>query len=160
MQKMILVDWNSCTGCRFCESVCAAKHESACNPSRARIKVIRSEMDGFVAPTLCQQCVDAPCMKTCLVRALSREQEGLGRVVLDYDLCIGCKMCVAVCPFGAMKFDNVKKRVIKCDLCDGEPACVRACSTDALRFVDATEANVIKKRKIAEKLCEETKRFV
>ena len=160
MQKMILVDYDKCTGCRYCETACAAQHEGVCNPYRARIKVMRSEMEAFVAPMLCQQCKDAPCVRICPVQALSHDDDGLGRVSVDYDLCIVCKMCVTVCPFGAMKFDEGKMRVIKCDFCDGDPACVKACSTDALMFVDATEADIMKKMEIAEKFSEMARRFL
>jgi Fe-S-cluster-containing dehydrogenase component len=53
----------------------------------------------------------------------------------------------------------MKKRVIKCDFCDGDPMCVKACSTDALLFVDAAEADLVKKAEVAEKLSEDAKRF-
>ena len=159
MQKMILVDYSKCSGCRYCETACSARNEGVCNPYRSRIKVMRSEMEGFVAPMLCQQCIDAPCARVCPVRALSRDNNGLGLVRLDYDLCIGCKMCMVACPFGAMKFDEQKMRLIKCDFCDGDPACVKACSTDALLFVDATEADAQKRSEIAEDYSEVEKRF-
>jgi Fe-S-cluster-containing hydrogenase component 2 len=159
MEKMILVNSDKCTGCRYCETVCAVQHEGLCNPSLARIKVMRSEMDGFVAPSLCRQCVDAPCVRVCPVLALSRDDDGLGSVKVDYDLCIGCKMCIVACPFGDMKFHEMKKKVIKCDFCEGDPMCVKACSTDALLFVDATEADLVKKAEAAEKLFEDARRF-
>ena len=160
MQKMIFVDYDKCTGCRYCETACAAQHEGVCNPSRARIKVMRSEMEAFVAPLLCQQCLDAPCVRVCPAKALFRDDNGYGSVGVDYDLCIGCKMCIVACPFGAMKFDAVKMRVIKCDFCDGDPACVKACSTDALMFMDATEADMVKKAEKDEEFADTGKRFI
>jgi carbon-monoxide dehydrogenase iron sulfur subunit len=159
LQKTIVVDYSRCTGCRYCETACSAQHEGEVNPSLARIKVVRSEMDGLMAPTLCQQCVDAPCVTICPVLALSREDDGLGRVVVDYGLCIGCKMCVVACPFGDMKYDDRRKRVIKCDLCDGEPACVKVCSTDAILFVDASDVNLAKKHNMVLKLSEFARRY-
>lgn len=159
MEKMILVDYEKCTGCRYCETVCTVQHEGLCNPSLARIKVMKSEMSGFVAPTLCRQCEDAPCVKMCPVRALSRVEDGLGRVSVNYDVCIGCKTCIVACPFGDMKFHATRRRVIKCDLCDGDPVCVKACSTDALRYVDASEADRVKKMEVAEKFSGDASRF-
>jgi Fe-S-cluster-containing hydrogenase component 2 len=94
----------------------------------------------------------------CPVKALSRDEE-LGRVVIDYDVCIGCKFCIVVCPFGGMGFDAMAKRVIKCDLCDGDPNCVKACSTDALQFVDVSTVSIMKKRKAAARIEELIKRF-
>jgi carbon-monoxide dehydrogenase iron sulfur subunit len=98
----------------------------------------------------CQQCLTAPCQTVCPVKAISRD-ESLNRVVIDYDVCIGCRMCVAVCPFGAMGFDPLAKKVIKCDFCDGDPQCVRFCEAGALQYVDADEVSNIKKLAAADK---------
>ena len=151
MQKMLLVDHEKCTGCRTCETVCSAMHEGASNPVRSRIHVVKWEWDGFMMPFMCQQCQDAPCIAVCPTKALSRDEE-LGRVVVDYDKCIGCKFCITACPFGGIGFDSVGEKVIKCDFCDGDPVCVRFCSTQAIQFVDTSEASLIKKREAAESL--------
>ena len=158
MAKMLLIDHEKCTGCRFCETACARAKESVANPARARISVVKWEMEGSAIPMVCQQCQDAPCVTVCPVKSLSRDED-LGRVVIDYDLCIGCKFCVAVCPFGGMGIDTVAKRVVKCDLCDGDPACVKFCSTEALQFVDASTVNIVKKREAAGRVEELIKRF-
>jgi Fe-S-cluster-containing hydrogenase component 2 len=64
---------------------------------------------------------------------------------------------VAVCPFGAMSFDAVGKKVIKCDLCDGEPACVSFCDMKALDYVDAHRAGASKKRDAARRFADAQK---
>ena len=61
---------------------------------------------------------------------------------------------MAVCPFGAMNFDNESRRVIKCDLCDGDPLCAKLCSYGALLYIDASEQSTVKKRETADKLRE------
>ena len=124
MQKMLLVDQEKCTGCRTCEAVCSAKHEGASNPSRSRIQVVKWEWEGFMMPFMCQQCNDAPCVNACPVKALGRN-ETLGQVDVDYDRCIGCKLCIAVCPFGGMGYDPIDNKVIKCDFCGVESEAVR-----------------------------------
>jgi Fe-S-cluster-containing hydrogenase component 2 len=141
----LVVDHEKCTGCRLCEIVCSVKHTGASNPSRSRIHVIKWPMEGLELPMLCQQCEDAPCIAVCPRDALSRD-DALGRVVLNDDLCIGCKLCVTACPFGGMGIDAVARRVVKCDLCDGDPACVRFCDPGALQFVPASEVSLRKKR--------------
>jgi len=153
MQKVILVDQDKCTGCRLCEMVCSVKHEGVSNPSRSRISIIKWFMEGFFMPMVCQQCMEAPCVAVCPKDALSRD-EVLETVKLDYDLCIGCKMCVTACPFGGMGIDTVANKVIKCDLCDGDPQCVRFCFPGALQFVEANAVNLRKKREAATKLAE------
>jgi carbon-monoxide dehydrogenase iron sulfur subunit len=153
MQKVILVDQDKCTGCRLCEMVCSVKHEGVSNPSRARISIVKWFQEGFFMPMVCQQCMEAPCVAVCPKDALSRDEE-LGTVKLDYDLCIGCKMCVTACPFGGMGIDTATNRVIKCDLCDGDPQCVRFCFPGALQFVEANAVNLRKKREAATKLAD------
>jgi carbon-monoxide dehydrogenase iron sulfur subunit len=153
MEKILVVDHEKCTGCRLCEMVCSVEHARVNNPSRSRIHVIKWQWEGFELPMLCQQCEEAPCVAVCPKDALSHDSS-LGRVVLDYDLCIGCKMCVTACPFGGMGIDIVARQVIKCDLCDGNPACARFCDPGALQFVPANSANLKKKREAGQRLSE------
>ncbi len=159
MASMLLVDHEKCTGCRSCELACAVAKEGVANPARGRITAVRWEGEGIMFPMICQQCQEAPCIAACPVKALSRD-ETLGRVALDYDVCIGCKFCVAVCPFGAMGVDTVAKKVFKCDLCDGDPACVRVCEPKAIQFVDASTANMMKRWEAADRVSELIRRYV
>jgi Fe-S-cluster-containing dehydrogenase component len=89
-------------------------------------------------------------MSVCPVKAISRDQE-LNRVLVDYDTCIGCRMCVAICPFGAMAYNAKTSKVMKCDFCDGDPQCVRFCETKAIRYADASEQNIQKQVAVADK---------
>ncbi len=150
MAKVLVIDYEKCTGCRICEQVCTVKHEGVVNPSRARVKVIKWESEGRYVPMSCQQCESAPCMSICPVKAISRD-ENLNRVMVDYDVCIGCRMCVAICPFGAMKFDTQAQKVIKCDFCDGDPQCARFCEVDAIQYLDAGAQNIVKQVAVADK---------
>jgi len=158
MQKMILVDQAKCTGCRLCELVCAVKNERVSNPARARIHIIKWDRDGFYLPMVCQQCEEAPCIAVCPVGALSIDEE-LNRVVVAYDKCIRCKLCVTACPFGSMGYDTIGKKVIKCEMCEGDPVCVRFCDPGAITYVDANTANLHKARSAGEKLQETLKKL-
>lgn len=153
MAKELMVNGEKCSGCRTCEMVCSAQHEKVINPYQSRIKVIKWEFEGEGFPTVCAQCEDAPCRTICPVRAISRDDE-LGRVAVDYDACIGCRMCVAACPFGVVHFDSINRRVIKCDLCDGEPLCVKFCPYEALEYVEVSEIGTDKRRASARQLLE------
>jgi carbon-monoxide dehydrogenase iron sulfur subunit len=68
------------------------------------------EAKGLYVPMSCQQCQDAPCLNICPVKAISKDDK-LGRVMVDYDVCIGCRSCVAICPFGAMSYNAIDKMV-------------------------------------------------
>jgi len=149
--KVLMINYEKCTGCRLCELVCSVRHEGVSNPSRSRIKVVKWEADGLYIPMSCQQCEDAPCLNVCPVKAISRD-EALSRVMVDYDVCIGCRSCVAVCPFGAMHFDVIDRKVAKCDLCDGDPQCVKFCEVKAVEYVDADRESAFIKRDAAQRL--------
>ena len=108
--KALMINDEKCTGCRLCELVCSVMHDGISNPSRSRIKVIKWEAEGLYIPMSCQQCQDAPCMNVCPVKAISRDED-LARVIVDYDVCIGCRACVSACPFGAMSFNVIDKNI-------------------------------------------------
>jgi len=150
MQKMLIIDHEKCTGCRLCELVCSVYHDGVSNRTRSRIHIIKFHNQGIFFPMVCQQCQDAACMAICPKDAIYRDEE-LGRVMINYDLCIGCKMCVAACPFGGMGI-NKDGTVIKCDLCDGDPQCVRFCDMKAVDYVEASTVNLRKKREAVENL--------
>jgi carbon-monoxide dehydrogenase iron sulfur subunit len=108
------------------------------------------EWEGKYIPVTCQQCESAPCMAICPVKAISRDQN-LNRVLVNYDKCIGCRMCVTACPFGAMSFNGLTQKVMKCDFCDGDPQCVRFCETKAIRYAEPIEQSLDKQVAIADK---------
>jgi len=151
----IVVDVEKCTGCRCCELACSLRNYGECNPTRARIYVVRSQLDGVITtiPITCQQCEDPLCVAMCPSGALSRSAE-THAVVVDVDKCLGCRTCVEVCPFGAPSVDPRTGKAEKCDLCDGDPVCVKVCSQQALSFVSAEEESQHRKRSGVEKYLE------
>ena len=151
MEKVLMINYQKCTGCRLCELVCSVMHHGVSIPARSRIKVMKWESEGLYIPISCQQCEDAPCINVCPVKALSRDED-IGFVKVDYEVCIGCRSCVAVCPFGAMNYNIIDKKVFKCDLCGGKPECVRFCEEKAVDYVAADRLSIFKKKDAAERL--------
>jgi Fe-S-cluster-containing hydrogenase component 2 len=151
--KILIVDPDKCTGCRLCELVCSVKHNGVSNPSLSCIHIVKWDNDGFYLPMRCQHCEDAPCMAVCPRAAIYRDKE-LDRVLINQELCIGCKMCVSACPFGAMGYDADRGRVFKCDLCDGDPQCVRFCDMKAVDYVESKKVQYSRMRESAEKYSE------
>jgi electron transport protein HydN len=99
-------------------------------------------------PIQCHHCEDAPCVKSCLTKALERID---GVVVINKRRCIGCRNCSIACPFGAIEIiADAESTVYKCDLCLGEKeqACVSACPNKALRLVEPND-EILAKRKNA-----------
>ena len=100
-----------CMGCHACEVACKQEHELGVGPRLVR--VFERAPDFF--PIYCHHCANAPCKESCPVDAISKSEQGL--VLIDDDLCIGCKECMEACPFGAMQFDDDRETAAKCDLC-------------------------------------------
>ena len=126
-----------------------AKLQRGCSPSRARIHVAKWEAAGLYIPVVCLNCENPICETVCLMRAITRDKK-TGALVIDYDLCVGCRLCFLYCPFAGAGIDTSTGRILKCDLCDGDPICVRFCNSKALQYVKATRANMMKIRKAAE----------
>lgn len=162
-EKVLIHDATLCTGCMRCMTTCSTYNFGATSLSKSRIQIVRHEghaitrMDEedelIFQPMICQQCDKPRCMEMCPARAITRNPETKSMVV-NYDRCIGCRMCIAVCPFGAMRYDTVRRRVFKCELCEGDPQCVKFCPTGALQFLPKDVSNVVKIDSLARKLIE------
>jgi len=146
VEKIIFTFIERCVACKGCEIACAVEHSQAKNlfaaihetpPPRSRVKV--GSAGAYTYPARCQHCREAACIAACPMGAMTRNPT-TDAVFVDGDKCIGCWMCVTVCPFGGVSADPVGHKAQKCDLCPdrttqgGDPACVAACPTRALWF--------------------------
>ena len=136
MEKLLLFDVSKCTGCRTCELACSLIQTGVCNPASSRRRTIHFNEAILDVSMQCQQCDDPACMNICPAEAIYMD-DSTGAIIINYDKCIGCKMCSIACPFGAISVDPLTKRVVKCDLCSGDPACVKFCLTGAIEYVTA-----------------------
>jgi tetrathionate reductase subunit B len=91
-------------------------------------------------PVQCQHCDNPPCVKVCPTRASHKRKDGV--VLVDKDKCIGCKYCLASCPYNARYVNPLIPIVQKCYFCHHrvyaglEPACVEVCPGKARVFGD------------------------
>ncbi len=122
MPQTLIVDPARCTGCRSCETACSTFREGESNLFKCRIKVVRFPEEFFFYPLVCQQCETPLCAVPCPTAALKKDGR-TGLVEFIREKCVGCKMCLTACPFGAISL--VDGYPVKCDLCAGEPACTR-----------------------------------
>ena len=145
MQRALLIDPDTCTGCQQCEMACSYHHEGNFNPSKSRIRVFKFELEGRFVPYTCTQCDEAWCMHSCPVDAIFVNPK-TGAKEVSAEACVGCKVCTIACPFGTVNYNSETGKVDKCDLCGGDPDCVKACPTSALSFAYAEEAGMKKMR--------------
>ena len=154
MNKVLAVDYEKCTGCRNCETACSVFHVQACNPAKSAVRIVKWVGKGLNVPVVCQQCEDPACANICPVQAISRDAD-TGAMIVDGDLCVGCRMCMVACPFGAVTLDRDRRQAIKCDLCGGvEPWCVRFCEPGALTYKLPPAVSLDKKRVSGRRLVE------
>jgi carbon-monoxide dehydrogenase iron sulfur subunit len=162
--KTIICRIDRCMACHSCEIACALAHSGSQDLTealqqdpkpRSRVTVVAAGEHGL--PLQCRHCENAPCLMVCPTEAIHREGDR-GPVLIDEERCIGCKLCMTVCPFGVIDLAPGGKAVVKCDLCAKrtaaglEPACVAACLTKALQFVDIDEYNKNKRKAAAERI--------
>jgi Fe-S-cluster-containing dehydrogenase component len=175
------LDISRCIGCRRCVYACVEENNQSRDPQVQWIRVLQMDkehgvdfehadpyyqpdlvpQDGhFYVPVACQHCRNAPCTKVCPTGATWTEKDGI--VVIDYDWCIGCRCCMAACPYGARQFNwrqpsipdgelnpamhylgnrpRPRGVVEKCTFCIQRvragryPACVEVCPVGARKF--------------------------
>ena len=138
-----------CLACKACEMACAVS-KSRTNtlygalyeepPPVKRIHVRRTQYgasEPIIRPEHCLHCPSAPCLTSCKFKAIKRDAI-TKTIVIEDDLCKGCRLCAKACPFKVITMvqGQGKKRVaLKCTYCaehEEGPACVRSCPTNAL----------------------------
>ena len=139
-----VIDHSACIGCHACTTACKSENEVPLGVTRTYVKYV----DVGVFPqarrafqvTRCNQCDDAPCTTACPTRAMYRRPDGI--VDFDKSICIGCKACMAACPYDAIFINPEDHSAEKCNFCAHridvglEPACVVVCPTEAILVGD------------------------
>ena len=142
---MIVTDRARCSGCQRCEMMCTLKNDGAAQQSIARVRLWDNYNFGSGVDTndgiygncqftvqSCKQCADPQCAKYCPVHAISADEETGARVV-DEEVCIGCGMCSAACPWGMPQVNAQTGTSTKCVSCG---RCAEQCPNGAIKFID------------------------
>lgn len=144
-RNCIVVNLDRCTGCFGCEVACKMENGVALGERWSKVFTVGPvgeypDMTRYALPTMCQQCENAPCVSVCPTGASYRD--GNNVVLVDKEKCIGCKYCMAACPYQARIVQESTGVVEKCRFCweNGEPgnppACVGTCISGARVFGD------------------------
>ena len=170
MTKAIITDLNRCVGCLACSVACKAVNNVPIGSYWNKVvRVGPNPIPGgsgqypdvymYFLPISCQHCENPACLKVCPVGATYKDD--MGRVEIHYDKCIGCRICMAACPYNARVFNwseperdpnwnygdkdvpvRPKGVAEKCTLCKERtdrgdiPMCVRVCPGRARVYGD------------------------
>lgn len=179
------ISLDRCIGCQTCANACKMQNNVPMGMLWNRVLTEGCDvMDGAIGefpnltrtylPVACQHCENPACLRVCPTGATYKDDKG--RVEIDYDKCIGCRMCMAACPYNARVFNwndphrdpdfnygdkdvPVRSKGVaeKCTLCKertdrgDEPMCVRCCPTKARTFGDLDDSNSEISRLVREK---------
>jgi Fe-S-cluster-containing dehydrogenase component len=121
MKTYILeIDHEACWGCKTCEVACKQENRAAdgiklISVSEEGPEMIDGKLDFVFRVNLCRHCSEPPCADVCSEEAIVKRSDGM--VVMDYDLCTGCRLCIEACPYDVIEFDDEKDIAQKCNLC-------------------------------------------
>ena len=181
----MVINLDRCIGCHTCANACKMQNNVPMGMLWNRVITEGSDViDGAVGtypdltrtyiPLACQHCENPACQRVCPTGATYKDDQG--RVLVDYDKCIGCRMCMAACPYNARVFNwseplrdpdfnygdkdvpvRLKGVAEKCTMCKertdrgDEPMCVVCCPTRARTFGDLDDSDSEVSRLIREK---------
>jgi len=101
---------------------------------------------------VCKHCVQAGCLEVCPTGAIIRTE--FDTVVIQSDVCNGCRDCIGACPFGVIDINPASNTAQKCTLCYDrlqsglEPACSKACPTSSIQFGTIRELHQRAERRV------------
>ncbi|EAW6017940.1 dimethylsulfoxide reductase subunit B [Salmonella enterica] len=149
-QYGFFIDSSRCTGCKTCKLACKDYKDLTPDVSFRRIYeyaggdwqedngVWHQNVFAYYLSISCNHCEDPACTKVCPSGAMHKRDDGF--VVVNEEVCIGCRYCHMACPYGAPQYNAAKGHMTKCDGCydrvakGKKPICVESCPLRALDF--------------------------
>jgi Fe-S-cluster-containing dehydrogenase component len=167
---VMVIDLSRCKNLKKCQEACNHMHHVHDDQNWIKVYPMQDaeKTAPYWQPTTCMHCDEPPCVKVCPVDATYKRQDGI--VLIDSDRCIGCRFCMAACPYSTRVFNwgdpgvpkdvakqdynaetstpQKKGTVGKCDFCPDMtrmgmlPHCVSACPNGVFFFGDMNEDSV------------------
>jgi protein NrfC len=144
---------NHCIDCQLCMEACVKTNHVPSYGYRTIIlertrNIGPGKQETIFMPVLCNQCNEPPCVRVCPTVATYKDKT-TGIVMMENKKCIGCKTCMAACPYNARYFNEEVRAVDKCNFCIDtrlskgmkDTACVEACPAKVRIFGDLSDPN-------------------
>jgi formate dehydrogenase iron-sulfur subunit len=170
-------DTTICIGCKACEVACKSWNGLQANTftlsgdsydntrhlsgeTWRHVKFVEQFPDDraggrwLLMSDVCKHCVHAGCLEVCPTGAIIRTE--YDTVVIQADVCNGCRDCIAACPFGVIEINPLSKTAMKCTLCYDRlqsglvPACAKACPTESIKFGTIEELHATANARVAQ----------
>jgi Fe-S-cluster-containing dehydrogenase component/formate-dependent nitrite reductase membrane component NrfD len=142
-----VIDQTRCIGCHACTTACKSENDVPVGVTRTYVKHVDvgrwPQTRRAHQVTRCNQCAHAPCVAACPTSAMFKRADGI--VDFDKSVCIGCKACMAACPYDAIFINPEDHSAEKCNFCAHridiglEPACVVVCPVEAILVGDMND---------------------
>ena len=142
-----VIDQTRCIGCHACSTACKSENLVPLSVNRTYVKYadvgVFPQARRAMQVTRCNQCEVPPCADACPTGAMYQRPDGI--VDFDKAICIGCKACIAACPYDAIFINPEDHSAEKCNFCAHrldvglEPACVVVCPTEAIFIGDLND---------------------
>lgn len=168
-QVGFFTDTSICIGCKACEVACKEWNQLPGNPPKfgdgfdntgqldaenfRHVKFIdlvpeTPAVTGngsawLMMSDICKHCTHASCMEVCPTNAIVKTE--FNTVLIQQDVCNGCRDCISACPYGAIGFSASTGTARKCTMCydrlqnSMEPACAKACPTQSIQYGTLSE---------------------
>ena len=143
----MVIDLRRCVGCHACSVACKSENKVPLGVWRSWVKQIERgtlpNTQRHFLPRLCNHCDNPACVEACPTKASYQRPDGI--VSIREDRCVGCKLCMAACPYDARFLHPEKKIANKCTFClhrvdEGVvPSCVNTCQGNARIFGDLND---------------------
>ena len=133
MAVAFYINSEDCYGCQTCQVACKAEQRTSSGVNLRKVHIFNTEkpVTHATLSLSCNHCADPLCLNKCPAGAYVKLANGI--VYQHHDLCVGCKMCFEVCPYGAPQYDPEEKKTVKCSYCFERlqqglgPCCAEAC---------------------------------
>lgn len=149
----MVIRQNHCVDCELCKEACVKTNHVPSYGYRTTIlewkrTIGPDKTETIFMPVLCNHCNRPPCVRVCPTKATTKDKK-TGIVIMEYKKCIGCKTCMAACPYNARYFNEEIRAVDKCNFCldtrlskgQTETACSAACPADVRVFGNLADTN-------------------